>query len=113
MIDARSDLCAAVNNLQTLCAILLERQGRFEKALGYREKYSIADLAERYGAKPDTLARAPWRLPNYGRADFGECPKYWWRETVDAWEAYGFENHRRDWETMSADDKRRVQGVAA
>lgn len=119
MISAKDNLCDAIDAMGRIIEGLQDRFDRLERNIGIREKFTLDDLCRRYSGNPDkplsrdTLTRAPWRLPNYGRSDFGEGRKYWFRETVEAWEAYGFERHREDWERMSAAEKRKALGVAA
>lgn len=97
----------------------LARQGRIQDAIissmRVRESFTIDDLARRYHCHRSTLCGGsmPWRLPNYGRPDFGESPKRWWIETVEAWEQVPEIEHREAWEAMSPAERRRILGMAA
>jgi hypothetical protein len=112
-ISAREDYLGAIDHLIALEESNAKRLENLEQKIGARDSYTIDDLCKLYHCKRDRLTRAPWRLPNYGRSDFGASPKRWWRPTVEAWEAVSEEEHRADWERMSADKKREALGVSA
>jgi len=82
-------------------------------SLRERESLTIDDLSERYHLSRSSLDRAPWRLPNFGKADTGEFPKRWWLSTVEAWESIPEIDRKSRWELMSAKEKHQVLGVSA
>lgn len=95
----------------------LERmESRLEEiaaAVGIKDTVDINDLARRIGCGKSTLYNAPWKLPNFGRSDFGDGVKRWLRATADAWYADPEDEHRMAWEAMAPDERARVQGRAA
>jgi hypothetical protein len=78
-----------------------------------RKSLTIDDLAARYHVSRSSISERPWRMPNFGRADFGEVPRRWWLTTVERWEEVPEADRRERWELMSAKDKQQALGVSA
>lgn len=64
--------------------------------------YTIADIARRTGMSAPCLrdTTRPWRLPNFGKPDWGDGTRRWLRASVEAWYARTEDSHRHDWEAM-------------
>lgn len=102
--------------LEDIIARLERMEGRqleIAAAVGIKETVDINDIARRIGCGKSTLYNCPWKLPNFGRSDFGDGVKRWRKATADAWYAFPEDQRRRDWESMSADERARAQGRAA
>jgi hypothetical protein len=111
--DPATDFIGSVRYLISLEESNAERLSALENSIGVKNYLTTKELAARWRCSPFSLSREPWKLPNFGRADKGRSPKMWAMATVEAWEAVPDEEHRREWELMSADAKREVLGVSA
>ena len=80
-------------------------------AIPCREFYTVADIARRYGISETALSdnTRPWRLPCFGRPDWGESKRFWKRATVEEWYAKPEDTRRDEWEKMAPRDQRALQ----
>jgi hypothetical protein len=111
--DARQDMLGMLNALAAEIISLRSDVAAIKGTIRIRESYTIEDLASRYHCSRSTFHSCPWRLPNFGRPDFGESPRRWWIETLETWEAVAESEHRDAWEMMSAGDRCKMLGISA
>lgn len=78
-------------------------------------RFSVEDLAIRWGVSVSTLEHSPWKLPNYGRADIvgRGGRRYWLLSSVRAIEKRPEGDRLREWDSMSASERRRAMGRTA
>ena len=77
------------------------------------QRFSVSELASLQDCSPDTLYRCPWKLPRYGAPDMQGKRRLWLGATVRAWYARPEDERRREWESMSAAERRRAMGKSA
>lgn len=111
--DARQDFAGAINFLLGELVGMRRDITALKTTVGTRESLTLKDLAIRYDCSVSTLARSPWRLPNYGVPDFGENPKRWWVESVEEWEKPVVPTRKEAWESLSPKERRKIMGIEA
>lgn len=104
MIDARSDLAGAVNEL---AAKIRSQEDSLRLLLG-ELIITVGEIAKRQGVSRTTFYREPWRLPNYGRKPDQESPKGWYLSTYKAWMEIPAEERQRRWELMPLRERRKL-----
>ena len=107
MIDARSDLAGAINELNAK----LGAQDESLRLLLGEIVVTLGDIAKRQCVSRTTLYREPWRLPGFGKKPDKESPKGWYLSTYKAWIETPEDERRRRWELMPLRERRKM-GVA-
>jgi len=96
----------------------LDRQAedlaRFSEVMEAK-RFSIEDLADRWGVSVSTLEHSPWKLPNYGRADMigAKGRRYWLMRSVRALEMRPEDERLAEWDGMGSAERRRAMGRTA
>lgn len=115
-MNASADAAILAGQAMLLSEVIAMREllGEALAALPIPETMTTGDIAIRRGCSVGwiTTITAPWRLPNFGKADEGEGVRRWRRETVRAWYASAtWEAERRqEWEDMTPAARRELRG---
>lgn len=109
--DARSDLNGALNFLITRVVRLEADIQAMKKGLCVSDVMTLADIAADQGIKASTLEKAPWKVPNFGRPDFGKRPGKWHRATYVVWMGTPEDERRATWDQMSCAERRKARGI--
>ena len=70
------------------------------------QTYTIKDIAKLLGCSVSNVRNNPWKLPNFGKPDVGKHPCRWFYDTIRNWYTVSEDEHRLQWESMSALEKR-------
>jgi hypothetical protein len=107
MIDARTDLAGAINELNSRFA---NQDDSLRLLLG-ELVITLADIAKKQSVSRTTLYREPWRLPGFGKKPDRESPKGWYLSTYKAWVEIPEQERKKRWELMPIRERRKL-GVA-
>ena len=108
----RSDMALAIKHMAERLDQLAENQVRLIQYIESRT-WTVEEIAKWQGCSSAALYASPWRLPRYGVADFGASPKKWMDITVRAWYSRPEIERKKEWEGMTAAERREVLGVEA
>lgn len=104
-------LVEEISTLREETAVLRQENKKILDRLGPEEPWTMIDCAEYQGCSPSSLYRCPWKVPGYGKADFGEGVKRWKPETARAFYSIPEAERKETWDRMSAEEKRECLGV--
>lgn len=112
-MSAAADLVGTIDAMDKRLARVEECLAAIMHKVGADEPLTVAEIAARQGLSAGSIYRTPWRLPNFGRPDYGEGVKRWRPETWEAWKLRPEYERRREWEEMTAKERREVMGRSA
>ena len=108
MIDAHENLAEAVNDIAKASI----RQDQTLRYLLDEYTITLAGIARRQNVSRTQLYREPWRVPNFGgNPDASTSPKEWYLSTYMAWIRTPEEERRKQWDSMSVKDKKKVRAA--
>ncbi len=111
--DARCDLSGAINFIVDRVLYLEQKLAQIENkdATKASDTLTVKDIMADQAVSRSLIDKSPWKLPNWGRSDFGMSPKRWRRETYIAWMETPEDERRAKWDAMGIQERRKARGL--
>jgi len=104
---------AEKSDIESLRGEILALRAELQEALRiFQGDYvTIASIARDLGRSREWIRLRPWVLPNFGVPEMGRKPMKWKRATWERWKE-NLEEHRREWEKMTAFQREQTRKVS-